>query len=67
MPKMRSGNFDQDQYVKDYQRQYRITKLVTFNRKIEDDMTMLQWIEGQPESFVQYVKRLIKQDMSRFD
>lgn len=67
MPKLRSGNFDQDRYVREYQKQFRITKLLTFNRKNEDDMKMLQWIEGQAESFVQYVKRLIRQDMNRFD
>ena len=63
MPKKANGNFDQKEYVKQYQREFRIEKKVTFNRKNTDDMALLEWLEGQPEGTVQYLKRLIRADM----
>ena len=65
MPKKASGNFDQKEYVKAYHREFRIEKKVTFNRKSPDDMALLEWLEGQPEGTVQYLKRLIREDMGQ--
>lgn len=65
MPKKASGLFDQAEYVKEYQRENRITKKVTFNRKNLDDMEMVEWLDSRPEGIVQYLKRLIREDMER--
>lgn len=65
MPKKKSGLFDQDKYIKEYIRQNRTSKSLTFNRRNEDDMKLLQWIESRAESFNQYIKRLVRKDMEQ--
>lgn len=55
--------FNQAEYIKEYQRENRITKKVTFNRKNPDDMEMVEWLNNRPEGIVQYLKRLIREDM----
>ena len=65
MPKKPSGLFDQAEYIKEYQRENRISKKVTFNRKNPDDMEMVAWLDSRPEGIVQYLKRLIREDMER--
>lgn len=63
MPKKPSGLFDQREYVNRYHRELIVRKNVTFNRGKPDDMVLMQWAEKQPEGFVAYVKRLIREDM----
>lgn len=60
---MARGQFDQKEYVKEYQRENRIAKKVTFNRKNPDDMAMVEWLDHRPEGIVQYLKSLIRDDM----
>ena len=55
--------FNQKEYIKEYQRENRITKKVTFNRKNPDDMAMVEWLDNRPEGIVQYLKTLIREDM----
>ena len=57
--------FNQAEYIKEYQRENRITKKVTFNRKNPDDMVMVEWLDNRPEGIVQYLKRLIREDMEK--
>ena len=66
MPKMK-GQFDQYEYEKDYQKRYRITKVITFNRKNEDDMRMVAWLENRSEGIIPYIKALIRKDMEGND
>ena len=63
MPRKPSGLFDQREYVNRYHRELIVRKNVTFNRGKPDDMALMQWAEKQPEGFVAYVKRLIREDM----
>lgn len=56
--------FNQAEYIKEYQRENRITKKVTFNRKNPDDMAMVEWLDNRPEGIVQYLKSLIRDDMA---
>lgn len=59
-----STKFDQAAYVRQYQRENRIEKKVTFNRNNSDDMALLEWLASRPEGMVQYIKRLIRSDMN---
>ena len=36
---------------------------ITFNRKKEDDMELIEWLRRIDGSMVSYIKRLIRQDM----
>jgi hypothetical protein len=64
MPRKKSGLFDQREYVNKYHREQIARKNVTFNRGKPEDMALMEWAEKQPEGFVAYVKRLIRQDMN---
>lgn len=59
-----STKFDQAAYVRQYQRENRIEKKVTFNRNNSDDMALLEWLASRPEGMVQYIKHLIRSDMN---
>lgn len=65
MPRKKSGTFDQDKYVRSYIHENRITKSLTFNKKNDDDMKLLEWLDKQPTSFNQYIKALILKDMGQ--
>jgi hypothetical protein len=67
MPREKSGLFDQAEYIKEYQRENRFSKKVTFNRKNPDDMEMVAWLDSRPEGIVQYLKWLIRDDMERWN
>lgn len=64
MPRKKSGEFDQSRYVQNYIKDNVVMKKVGFNK--QHDADILDWIEGVPESFATYVKRLIRQDMEKF-
>ena len=55
--------FNQAEYIKQYQREQRIEKKVTFNRNNPEDMKLLEWLTSRPEGMVKYIKRLIRSDM----
>lgn len=55
--------FNQAEYIKQYQREQRIEKKVTFNRNNPQDMILLEWLMSQPEGMVKYIKSLIRSDM----
>lgn len=55
--------FNQAEYIRQYQREHRIEKKVTFNRNNPDDMNLLGWLASRPEGMVQYLKSLIRSDM----
>lgn len=56
--------FDKSKYDQEYKKANVITKRVPFNKQIPDDMKLLSWAENQG-NFTQYIKRLIRQDMTR--
>ena len=58
-----STKFDQAEYVRQYQRENRIEKKVTFNRNNDGDMKLLEWLQSRPEGMVKYIKSLIRSDM----
>ena len=55
--------FDQAEYIKQYQREQRIEKKVTFNRNNPDDIALLEWLTTRPDGMVKYIKGLIRSDM----
>ena len=65
MPRKKSGLFDQREYVNRYHRETIARKNVTFNRGKPDDMALMEWAKKQPEGFVAYVKRLIREDIGK--
>ena len=64
MPRKKSGLFDQREYVNRYHRESISRMNVTFNKGKPEDMALMEWAKKQPEGFVAYVKRLIRQDMN---
>ena len=46
-----------------YAKKYFRSKLITFNRKNDFEMAMLDWVNAQPEGGNKYIKNLIRQAM----
>ena len=43
-----------------------ITKVsLTFNRRVPEDMELMEWLKSKPEGRNQYIKRLLREDMER--
>ena len=61
---MDKEKFNQAEYIKQYQREQRIEKKVTFNRNNHEDMILLEWLTSRPDGMVQYIKSLIRTDMN---
>ena len=55
------------QYDQRYLKKNVVTMGVTFNRQKPDDMVLLDWVRNRDETNVSYIKRLIRQDMERFE
>ena len=53
------------EYDIEYKKVYILDKRVSFNKKMPDDMEMLNWLKTTlgKRSFCAYVKKLIRQDM----
>lgn len=49
-------------YNTEYQRENIVIKKIKFNRKKEDDMALLDWINLQ-DNYSRYIKDLIRADM----
>ena len=65
MPRQKSGNFDQKEYVNEYIKTTIIYRRMSFNRNKPDDMQMVEWIDSQPGGASNYLKRLVRGDMER--
>ena len=65
MPRQKSGNFDQKQYVNDYIKTKIVYRRMNFNNSKPEDMQMVEWIDAQPEGVSNYLKRLVLEDMSK--
>lgn len=65
MPRKKSGEFDQRKYVNEYIKARIIYRRMNFNIGKPEDMTMLEWIDSQPEGVSNYLKRLVLQDIKR--
>lgn len=63
MGRLKSGNFDQEQYVNEYIKANIKYRRINFNVNKKDDMKMVEWIDSQPEGVSNYLKKLVKNDM----
>ena len=51
-------------YNREYARKNFITKIITFNKNVEEDIEALDWMNSQ-ENGNKYVKRLLLEDKAR--
>ena len=51
------------EYNNEYRKKYMKSKVIAFNTQHPEDIALLDWIKKQPEGGVQYIKRLIREDM----
>lgn len=65
MPNEKSGAFDMKAYIRDYQREYIFYKKLNLNSKNEADMELARWLDSWPEGTSNYLKRLVREDMSK--
>ena len=56
---------NKSKYDQEYRRKYVVKKLIPFNKKKQEDMDILDWIESRPENSTQYIKRLVREDMEK--
>ena len=63
MPRQKSGNYNDAEYKKTYQREHIVFRKMNFNTSNEDDIKLIQWIEQQPEGTSPYLKKLVQKDM----
>lgn len=63
MPRQKSGLFNQQEYVANYNKENIVYRKLSFNRQKPDDMKLLEWIDGQRESTSAYLKRLVMEDL----
>ncbi len=56
--------FNKKEYDTEYNRQHVTVKRVPFNENNPQDVELLEYVNSQP-NFTQYIKDLIRQDMSR--
>ena len=62
MPNKTTDVFDAKAYMNKYISEKIIYKRVNFTRGKAEDEELLAWIDAQPESVTQYIKRLIRAD-----
>lgn len=56
--------FDKGQYDQAYNREHVRRKFIPFNDRNPDDLELLSWLDQQ-ENVTQYIKGLIRDDMTR--
>ena len=56
--------FDKTSYDINYAKENIIRKMITFNRKLPEDLKLLQWAESHG-NFIGYVKSLIAADLEK--
>ena len=61
----KSGEFDQLEYIRRYNREHHKYKQVVFNVDKPDDVRLMEWIERQPEGISGYLKRLATEDREK--
>lgn len=61
-PKAKERKYSYDQ---SYLKQNIAQVSLTFNRRKQEDMTILKWLNDCGESKVAYIKRLIQEDIAR--
>ena len=57
--------FDQNEYIKEYQRQNIRYRKMNFNLTKDEDTKVLEWIDRQPEGASNYLKHLVLEDMAK--
>ena len=63
MPRKKTGDFIQSEYIKGYQREFIRYRKMNFNLSKPDDTAILAWIDQQPEGASNYLKSLVLKDM----
>lgn len=63
MPRQKSGNFDQGQYINEYIQQKILYRRMNFNLQRRADKKMVAWIDMQEEGVSNYLKSLVEYDM----
>ena len=56
--------FDKSRYDQEYNKQHITRKFIPFNDTVQDDAILLEWLAARG-NVTQYVKRLIRDDMTR--
>lgn len=51
------------EYNNEYRKKYMKGKSILFNTQYPEDMALLDWLKKQPEGGVQFIKRLIRENM----
>lgn len=64
MPRKKTGEFNQTQYIIEYNRENVARKFVPFNKKNSRDARLLEWARRYP-NFTSYAKELIEKDKAR--
>ena len=65
MPRKKTTDFNQQEYVRGYIHDRIRYKKINFNLGNAEDIAIMQWIDGREENTSAYLKRLVKEDMSR--
>ena len=63
MPRQKSGNFDQGQYINDYIQKKILYRRMNFSLQRKEDRMMAAWIDLQKEGVSNYLKNLVDTDM----
>lgn len=64
MPRKKTGEFDQLEYIKQYNRENIRYRRAQFNMQKPEDVQIMEWIDEQPEGTSAYIRKLIVQDMA---
>ena len=67
MPRQKSGNFDQGQYINDYIQKKILYRRMNFNLQRHEDKTMAAWLDMQDKGVSNYLKDLVEAAMKAAD
>lgn len=56
--------FDKGKYDQAYNRENITRKFIPFNKNTPEDVTLLEWINRQPNATA-YIKKLVREDMEK--
>lgn len=63
MPK-KTGTFDQQKYINEYNREHIVYRKMSFNLGKPEDLALLEWIDSK-QGTSGYLKRLIAEDRAK--
>lgn len=65
MPRHKTGQFDQTEYIKAYHREHTKYRKMSLNNANPEDIKIMAWLDSRPEGVSAYLKRLVKEDMGK--